>query len=142
VVYTTVVYDSDGEAAVFRARLPALNVLRRGSPAVAVDARLAPSVGESVVEKRYASAFFDTDLSERLRSLAADSLVVTGLTTSGCVRASVVDALQHDYVAWVPRQAVGDRNASAHEANLHDMHAKYAEVVDIDDVLAALVVEP
>jgi nicotinamidase-related amidase len=137
-VYTTVVYDSADEARVFRERLPALNALRRGSAAVAVDARLAPSAGESLVEKHYASAFFQTDLAERLRWLRADSLVVTGLTTSGCVRASVVDALQHDYVAWVPREAVGDRNSAAHEANLHDLHAKYAEVVAVNDVLAAL----
>jgi nicotinamidase-related amidase len=142
VVYTTVVYDSADEAAVFRARLPALNDLRRGSRAVTVDGRLAPLTGESLVEKHYASAFFRTDLADRLRWLTADSLVVTGLTTSGCVRASVVDALQHDFVAWVPRQAVGDRNGAAHDANLHDMHAKYAEVVDVEDVLAALVAEP
>jgi len=142
VVYTTVVYDSADQAAVFRARLPALNALRRGSRAVAVDARLAPATGESVVEKHHASAFHRTDLAERLRWLTADSLVVTGLTTSGCVRASVVDALQHDFVAWVPRQAVGDRNNAAHAANLHDMHAKYAEVVGVEDALAALVSEP
>ncbi|MEO1079672.1 MAG: isochorismatase family protein [Pseudomonadota bacterium] len=138
VVFTTVVYDSDDQAAVFRARLPALNALQRGSRASAVDSRLAPLAGEHLVEKHYASAFFGTDLAGLLREAGADSLIVTGLTTSGCVRATVVDALQHEFVTWVPREAVGDRNAEAHLANLHDMHAKYAEVVSIDDVLVGL----
>lgn len=140
VYFTTVVYDDPAQARVFRARLPALDVLRRDSSAVRVDARLAPLAGEALIEKRYASAFFGTDLGARLCADGADSLVVTGLTTSGCVRATVVDALQHDLSVWVPREAVGDRNASAHAANLHDMHAKYAEVVALDDVLAAIVV--
>jgi nicotinamidase-related amidase len=138
VCFTTVVYDSPAQAPVFRARLPALNMLERGSDAVAVDARLLPVDGELVLEKRYASAFFDTVLADWLREQGVDSLVATGLTTSGCVRATVVDALQHDYCVWVPREAVGDRNAYAHAANLHDMHAKYAEVVGLDETLAAL----
>jgi nicotinamidase-related amidase len=69
-----------------------------------------------------------------LRSSGADSLVVTGLTTSGCVRATAVDGLQHDYMVVVPRQAVGDRNQDAHEANLFDLNAKYADVMDVDEV--------
>ena len=138
IFFTTVVYDRADQAAVFRARLPALDMLARDSAAVAVDSRLAPVPGEAVIEKRYASAFFGTDLAACLRDAGADSLIVTGLTTSGCVRATVVDALQHDFVTWVPREAVGDRNAEAHAANLHDMHAKYAEVVGVDDVLVSL----
>jgi len=138
VFYTTVVYDDAEQAPVFRRRLPALDILRRGSAAVRVDKRLAPEHGEGLIEKQYASAFFDTDLDARLIDRGADSLVVTGLTTSGCVRATVVDALQHDYCVWVPREAVGDRNAGAHAANLHDMHAKYAEVVSLDVTLEAI----
>lgn len=138
VIYTTVVYDSAEEASVFRARLPALDMLARGSAAVRVDARLAPERHEVIVEKRYASAFFDTDLDAILIDRGADSLVVTGLTTSGCVRATVVDGLQNDFCVWVPREAVGDRNAEAHTANLHDMHAKYAEVVSLETTLDAV----
>jgi nicotinamidase-related amidase len=138
VIYTTVIYDSDDQAPVFRRRLPALDMLRRGSAAVRVDRRLAPEHGDDVIEKRYASAFFDTDLDARLINRGADSLVVTGLTTSGCVRATVVDGLQNDFCVWVPREAVGDRNAKAHAANLHDMHAKYAEVVSLDATLEAI----
>ncbi len=138
VCFTTVVYDGDEEASVFRARLPALNTLTRDSEAVAVDPQLAPEEGELVLEKHFASAFFATDLAPWLAEQGADSLVVTGLTTSGCVRATVVDGLQHNYCVWVPREAVGDRNELAHAANLHDMHAKYAEVVSLEETVAAL----
>ena len=77
-------------------------------------------------------------LSSFLAASRADSLVVTGASTSGCIRATVVDALQHGYPATVPRDAVGDRSADAHEANLYDIEAKYGDVVSVDDVLAAL----
>ena len=138
VCFTTVIYDEDDQASVFRSRLPALNTLTRGSTAVAVHPDLTPMPNEPVVEKHFASAFFQTDLAPWLIEQGADSLVVTGLTTSGCVRATVVDGLQHDYCVWVPREAVGDRNAEAHAANLHDLHAKYAEVVGLDEAVAAL----
>ena len=93
---------------------------------------------ETVIEKQWASAFFGTDLAERLAAAEVDSLVVTGLTTSGCVRATVVDALQHEYPVVVPREAVGDRNPAAHEANLFDMDAKYGDVLSLEEVLALL----
>jgi maleamate amidohydrolase len=138
VFFTTVVYRDATQARVFRARINALNLLTPGSPWVQVDPALAPRPGEAVVEKQWASAFFGTDLDRRLRAAGADSLVVTGLTTSGCVRATAVDGLQHDYPVVVPREAVGDRNPDAHAANLFDLHAKYAEVQSLDDVLAAV----
>jgi len=138
VFYTTVVYHDDSQASVFRGRINALNILKPGSDAVAVDARLAPVGDEPVIEKQYASSFFGTDLAERARAAGADCLVVTGLTTSGCVRATVVDGLQHDFPVFVPREAVGDRNSAAHEANLFDMHAKYADVLAVDELLEAL----
>ena len=138
VFYTTVVYRDPSQAAVFRARLPALNVLVPNSPWVEVDAALTPGPGEVVIEKQWASAFFATDLAQRLNEAGADSLVVTGFTTSGCVRATVVDGLQHDYPVVVPREAVGDRNPQAHEANLFDMNAKYADVVSLDSLRVSL----
>ena len=113
-------------------------MLEAGSPAVRVDERLQPRDGELVVVKQFASAFFGTELAAWLKDTGADSLVVVGLTTSGCVRATVIDGLQHDYSVWVPTEAVGDRNPTAHAANLHDMHAKYAEVVSVAETLAAL----
>ena len=138
VFFTTVVYHSDDQATVFRRRLPALNVLEPGSEWVAVDARLAPVDGEALIEKQLASGFYGTDLLQRLQASGADSLVVTGLTTSGCVRATAVDGLQNNYPVFVISDAVGDRNAEAHAANLHDLHAKYADVVSSEELLAML----
>lgn len=135
VVFTTVVYHDDRQARVFRDRVPALNVLQPGSHWVDVDPRLAPEAGEALVEKQWASGFFKTSLDAQLRAAGVDSLVVTGLTTSGCVRATAVDGLQYDYRVVVPAQAVGDRNEAAHEANLFDMNAKYVDVLELNEVL-------
>lgn len=135
VFFTTVIYRDAQQARVFRARVPALNLLTPDSQWTLVDAALTPRPDEALVEKRGASAFFGTDLAARLMAAGADSLVVTGLTTSGCVRATVVDGLQHDYPVVVPREAVGDRNPQAHAANLFDLHAKYADVQALDEVV-------
>ncbi len=138
VFFTTVVYHNEEQASVFRSRIDALNLLQPDSHWIEVDPALAPLAGESVLEKQWASGFFGTDLDERLREAGADSLVVTGLTTSGCVRATVVDGLQYNYPVVVPREAVGDRNPDAHEANLFDMNAKYADVVSMEELEAML----
>ena len=138
VFFTTVIYREAAQARVFRERLPALNVLEPESRWVRVDPRLSPLPAEPLIEKRWASGFFATDLAQRLREAGADSLVVCGLTTSGCVRATAVDGLQHDFPVVVPREATGDRNLQAHEANLFDLNAKYADVVAIEDVLESL----
>lgn len=135
VYFTTVVYHDEQQARVFRDRLPALNMLQAGSHWVQVDPRLKPVDGEEIIEKQWASGFFKTSLERSLNAAGADSLVVTGLTTSGCVRATAVDGLQYDYPVVVPREAVGDRNELAHKANLFDMHAKYVDVVSVKDVL-------
>lgn len=139
VFFTTVIYRNPGQAKVFRQRLPSLNILKPDSHWVVVDEALGRLPDEDVIEKCWASAFFDTDLNERLRKLDVDSLVITGLTTSGCVRASVLDGMQYEYPVAVPREAVGDRNDDAHAANLHDMNAKYADVVATEDVLNHLI---
>lgn len=136
VFFTTVIYRDESEARVFRDRLPALNVLKPDSPWVGIDTRLSPREGEPVIEKRHASGFFGTDLADQLGAAGADSLVVVGLTTSGCVRATAVDGLQHDYAVVVPRQATGDRNPAAHEANLFDLDSKYADVLELEVVLS------
>ncbi len=138
VVFTTTLYRTETEARVFRARLPALNILTPGSHWVEPDPRLARQPDEPLVEKKWASGFFATDLINRLREADVDCLVVTGLTTSGCVRATALDALQYDYPVFIPRSAVGDRNQDAHEANLHDLHAKYADVLPLDDLMRKL----
>lgn len=138
IFFTAVVYHNASQARVFRQRLPALNLLTPGSPWVALDPRLDRHPEDELIEKQWASAFHRTDLDTRLRSRDVDSLVVTGLTTSGCVRATAVDGLQYDYRVVVPREAVADRNPSAHEANLLDLAAKYADVDSLAAVLGAL----
>lgn len=141
VFFTTVIYDSDDQARVFRARLPALNLLTQGSKWVEIDPRLQPRKGELVLHKQYASGFHGTDLLIHLARAGADSLVITGLTTSGCVRATAVDGLQNDYPVFVVSDAVGDRNPEAHAANLHDLHAKYTDVLDSSELLRRLAAE-
>ncbi|HST26706.1 MAG TPA: isochorismatase family protein [Gaiellaceae bacterium] len=142
VIFTTVVYDDFGKhaAAVFIEKVPALLVLEPGSPWVEIDPRIAPVEGEPVLAKHFASAFFGTTLASVLASASCDTVVVTGASTSGCVRATALDALQHGYRVVVPREAVGDRNPTAHEANLYDLDTKYADVVSVDDVMAELAV--
>lgn len=139
VVFTTVAYDPNfREAGVFIKKLPALKLLVRGSDAVEVDGRLGMQPDEHLLVKSYASAFFGTALNSLLVSQGVDTVIVTGCTTSGCVRATAVDAMQHGFRAIVPRQCVGDRAQMPHEANLFDINAKYGDVVDLDEVLRYL----
>jgi maleamate amidohydrolase len=140
VVYTTVAYDEEGKrrAAAFIEKVPALLTLEAGSRWVEIDPRIAPQPGEPVLRKLHASAFFETELAGLLAAAGCDSVIVVGASTSGCVRATAVDALQHGYRTVVPREAVGDRNAAAHEANLYDIDAKYGDVVPLEEALAHL----
>jgi nicotinamidase-related amidase len=140
VVYTTVAYDEAGKerAAVFIEKVPALLALEAGSSFVEIEPRLAPEANETVLTKLFASAFYGTTLDELLAAEGCDGVIVTGASTSGCVRATVVDALQHGYRVVVPREAVGDRNPAAHEANLYDIDAKYGDVLPLEDVLEHL----
>lgn len=140
VIYTTVAYDegAKGTAAAFIDKVPALDTLEAGSRWVEIDPRLAPQEGEPVLTKLFASGFFGTALGSLLGAAGCDSVIVTGASTSGCVRATVVDALQHGYRPVVPREAVGDRNPDAHEANLYDIDAKYGDVVSLEETLAHL----
>jgi nicotinamidase-related amidase len=140
VFFTTVVYDeADLErAAMFIAKAPALATLRPGSPWVEVDARLGRRPDEPVLVKLFASAFFGTDLDDQLRAAGCDTVIVTGASTSGCVRATAVDALQHGYRVLVPRDAVADRAADAHNGSLLDIDAKYGDVISVKEAIAAL----
>ncbi len=138
VAYTTVAYDETGKQAAlaFITKVPALLTLEAGSEWVEIDARVAPVPGEPVFTKLWASAFFGTPFASWLAAAGCDSLVVTGASTSGCIRATAVDALQHGYRVIVPREGVGDRNPAAHEANLYDIDTKYGDVLSLDDTLA------
>jgi maleamate amidohydrolase len=140
VAFTTIAYDEAGKrvARAFIAKAPALAALTPGSRWAQIDARIAPRDDEPVLLKLFASAFFGTALQPMLTAAGCDTLVVAGASTSGCVRATVVDALQHGLAVIVPREAVADRAKSAHEASLTDIDAKYGDVVGLDDALALL----
>jgi maleamate amidohydrolase len=140
IVFTTVAYDEGAwqAAQVFITKVPALKVLKTGTPAVEVDERLERRASEPILLKQFASAFFGTSLSSLLAAQGCDTVIVTGCTTSGCVRASVVDALQYGYRPVVPREAVGDRAAEPHAANLFDIQAKYGDVVALSEVIQYL----
>jgi nicotinamidase-related amidase len=140
--FTTVAFEeSYGDAGHFVEKIPALRELRLGSKAAQVDDRVAPLASERVLLKKYASAFFGTDLSTELTTAGADTLVIAGVTTSGCIRATAVDSLQHGYRTVVPADAVGDRAEGPHRANLFDIDAKYGDVVPTEAVLDAVDVE-
>ena len=134
IFFTTVVYDDISQAAVFRTRIPDLNMLERGSKWVDIDPLLEVQANEPIIEKHWPSGFFKTNLHKQLAALKVDSLVITGLTTSGCVRATAVDGLQYDYRVFVIPEACGDRNREAGLANLHDINAKYGRVIGLEDI--------
>lgn len=138
VAYTTVAYApaDHAAAATFLHKVPALKTLEAGTRWPEIDPRLAPMPGEPVLTKLFASAFFGTAFTSLLTSWGADTLIVTGASTSGCVRATVVDALQHGFIPIVPREAVGDRDQTAHEANLRDIDLKYGDVISLEETLA------
>ena len=139
VLFTNVEYAPGGaDGGVFFRKVPALKCFERGNPLGAFPARLAPEPGDLVITKRYASAFFGTHLAATLTSLPVDTLVICGTSTSGCIRATALDACQHGFIPFVVRDACGDRHHGPHEANLFDLQAKYAEVVSEDELVALL----
>ena len=139
VFFTTVAYEPHlRDAGQFVEKVPALSILIKGSEWVKVDDRIRPRPAERVVLKKYASAFFDTTLDMELRGLGADTVVMAGCTTSGCIRASAVDSMQHGFHTVVVRDAVGDRAETPHEVNLFDIDAKYGDVVSSGEVLGYL----
>jgi maleamate amidohydrolase len=131
VVFTRVAYGAGGlDGGLFYKKVPALAAYLDNNPLGDFHDRLRPAAGEVVVTKQYASAFFGTSLAATLSAMGIDSLLITGFSTSGCVRASTLDALQHGFIPYVVRDACGDRAEGPHTSNLFDLQAKYAEVVD------------
>lgn len=140
IVFTTVAYRESDKltAAAFIDKVPALLTLEAGSRWAEIDPRIAPRAEEPVLNKLFASGFFGTGLSSLLTAAGVDTLIVTGASTSGCVRATAVDALQYGFRPVVPREAVGDRNPDAHEANLYDIDAKYGDLISVEEALKYL----
>jgi maleamate amidohydrolase len=130
VAHTRVVYADDAsDAGVFTLKAPSLLKLTEGSPLSQIVPELTPRAGELIVRKQGASGFFDTNLASWLRFRVADTVVVAGCTTSGCVRATVVDSMQHNFRTIVATDCVGDRAIGPHEANLFDIGQKYADLL-------------
>ena len=137
VIFTTIAFaanELDGSA--WLAKAPGLAILQEGTPLVEIDPRLPVGERDTVIVKKAASAFFGTNLAAVLTGQRVDTVVICGATTSGCVRASVVDSVSSGFPTLVVRDCVGDRAQGPHEANLFDMQAKYADVIGLDDALA------
>lgn len=136
-VFTVIAYDPDApdDPGLWPKKGPYLRTLVHGSDLVKLDPRVDRRPGDLVLAKKYASAFFGTHLAPVLAGKGIDTVVVAGCTTSGCVRATVVDALGHGFRPIVPKEAVGDRAEEPHDASLFDMDAKYADVMALDDVI-------
>ena len=139
VILTNVVYHPNAmDGGRFFEKSKPLRYFVRDHPMGAWPKGLEPRVDELVISKQYPSAFFGTSLASTLTSLGVDSVILTGLSTSGCVRATCVDAMSHGFIPNVVRDACGDRHPGPHEANLFDMAAKYADVVSEPEIVAYL----
>ncbi|MGI5472418.1 isochorismatase family protein [Streptomyces sp. CA-132043] len=141
VVFTAIAYtpaEAAGDSVTWLQKAQGMRTLRAGSEAVAVDPRLPRRPEDHLIVKKGASAFFGTSLAATLTALGCDTVVLCGATTSGCVRATAVDAVQSGFPVLVPRECVGDRAPGPHEANLFDIQAKYGDVIGLADALAHL----
>ncbi|MBD1588775.1 N-carbamoylsarcosine amidohydrolase [Pseudomonas typographi] len=138
VIHTNIRYTpghfADGGMWVKKA--PVMKDMVEGNPLAAFCEAVLPESGEVVISKQYASAFFGTSLAPMLVGLGVDTLVLAGCSTSGCVRATAVDAVQHGFRCMVVRECVGDRHPEPHEANLFDIDSKYGDVVSKQEALA------
>lgn len=139
VVYTKVLYNANGlDGGIFVQKVPVLRTLVAGEPLAEIVPELPPQPQDVVIVKQYASAFFGTSLASLLTACGVDTLILTGCSTSGCVRATAVDGMQYGFRVIVPRECVGDRRAEPHEANLFDINSKYGDVVGKQEVLSYL----
>ena len=139
VIFTNVSYAPGGaDGGVFYRKVPALKLFEQGSPYGAFPPSLQPAPCDLVVTKQYASAFFATSLGSTLVALGIDTVLIGGFSTSGCVRATALDACQYGFLPFVVREACGDRHAAPHEANLFDLQAKYAEVIGEGEAISRL----
>jgi maleamate amidohydrolase len=136
VIYTTVELDpADLANSLLYAKTPRIGILLKGSEWTAVDHRLAPAPEDLVVSKKQGSAFFGTSLAQQLQLRNVDTLLICGCVTSGCIRATAVDAAQSGFRPAVVREAVADRSILAHEANLIDIEQRYGDVITFERAL-------
>ena len=139
VLWTRVEYEPGGaDGGIFYRKVGALAAFDRGNPLADWLPELTPDEGDVVITKQYASAFFGTSLAATLTSRGVDTVLVAGVSTSGCVRATALDACQFGFVPIVVADACGDRDRGVHDANLFDLDAKYADVEPLETVLGSL----
>ncbi len=139
IIHARVMYDRSGvDGGIFVKKIPVLRTMVEGEPMAEIDPKMAPLPGEHVIVKNYASAFFGTSLASALTALGVDTVILIGCSTSGCVRATAVDAIQSGFIPIVPEECVGDRHAGPHDAAMFDMNAKYADVMPKSEVEAHL----
>lgn len=137
IIFTEVVYQPGGaDGGAFYAKVPALACFEAGRDTQKLANGLEAEPGDLMISKQYPSAFFGTSLAATLRWMKVDTLVIGGLTTSGCVRATCVDSISHGFVTLIAEEACGDRAEGPHRANLFDMSAKYADLVSTEEALA------
>jgi maleamate amidohydrolase len=137
VMYTKVLYHPNGrDGGWFVRKVPALRKLVEGEPLAEIDPKVQPTASDVVLVKQYPSPFFGTPLASMLTAMGIDTLILTGCSTSGCVRAGAIDGIQHGFRVVVPRECVGDRHDGPHDANLFDMNAKYADVLPRETVIS------
>lgn len=137
VIHTNILYQAPDQydGGIWVKKAPVMRAMVPGNPYAAFCEEVAPSDNELVMTKQYASAFFGTSLASTLMALGVDTLILTGCSTSGCIRATAVDGVQHGFRVMVVRDCVGDRHPAPHEANLFDIDSKYGDVVSLGETL-------
>ena len=136
VIYTRVLYNRNGlDGGIFVQKVPILRKMVEGEPLAEIVPELQPEANDVIINKQYASAFFGTSLAAMLTSSGVDTMILTGCSTSGCVRATAVDGMQYGFRVIVPQECVGDRHPQPHEANLFDINSKYGDVVTKQTVM-------
>ena len=139
IIYTRVLYHPSGaDGGLFVKKVPALRKMVEAEPLADIVPELPPGPDDVILIKQYASSFFGTSLAAMLTARGIDTLIITGCSTSGCVRSTALDAMQYGFRPIVPRECVGDRHAGPHEANLFDINAKYGDVLPLAEVMSQL----
>jgi maleamate amidohydrolase len=141
VIHTNILYHAPDQidGGIWVKKAPVMRAMVAGNPYAEFCSEVAPRKDELVMTKQYASAFFGTSLASTLVAMGIDTLIITGCSTSGCIRATAVDGVQHGFRVMVVRDCVGDRHPAPHEANLFDIDSKYGDVIGLDETLGYLV---
>ncbi len=136
IIFTRIAYEEHLlDAGLWLRKMPALRVLKLSTHWVEIDERLNYQYGDPVITKKYGSSFFGTSLNSMLRAMGVDTRIITGASTSGCIRATCIDAISLGYYSVVPRECVGDRASRPHGSNLFDIDAKYSDVIPTNEVI-------